>query len=331
MSADRGTSGEDPSDGVASHATDDSHSAPAEAPGHTGWLGRLRSRVDARLAPAHGLVDESSMVRMTVTMTLIVLTLYAVDTGTIRLVSLMLVPVAFLFPQIACRPRYWVLVALGIVASYTEVLHQIDNHKYLINYWCVAVAVSLFASVPRAMLAWNARVMIGLCFAFATAWKLMAPEFPSGLFFHFTFMVDRRFHEFSQVVLGVTPEMIEANMASYEAIKSAVGRETTQTLISTDRSWAVSRFMAIWTIGLEGWIAIAFLAPRRSWLGRTRNLPLLIFMITTYPIAPVRGFAALLATMGFTNCEADERIEKLIFLLVFVLVPLLVLMLPPPL
>jgi hypothetical protein len=293
-----------------------------------GRFDRLRERVDARLGRLYPLVDESTMAQRTVMMTLVVLVLYAVDTSTIRLVALVLTPVAFLFPRIACQPRYWAVVALGIVASYTEVWHQIDNHKYLINYWCVAVALSLFSTNARAMLAWNARVMIGLCFGFATAWKLMAPEFPSGLFFHFTFMVDRRFHVFSELVLGVTPEMIEANMASYEAMKSAVGRETVQLLASTDRSWAVSRFLAVWTIVLEGWIAIAFLAPRRTWLGRTRNLPLLLFMATTYPIAPVRGFAALLATMGFTNCEGDERIAKLTYLLIFLLVPLLVLLLP---
>ena len=42
------------------------------------------------------------------------------------------------------------------------------------------------------MLAWNARALIGLAFAFAVLWKLLSPDYLDGRFFRVALVEDHR-------------------------------------------------------------------------------------------------------------------------------------------
>ena len=54
-------------------------------------------------------------------------------------------------------------------------------------------------------------------------------------------------------------------------------------------------------------IAICFLAPKYSFLGKLRNLSLLIFCVTIYPLVPIPGFASALLLMGYIQSSTDKE------------------------
>jgi hypothetical protein len=186
----------------------------------------------------------------------------------------------------------------------------------------MAVALSFWAANRVYSITFSARVLIGLCFAFATLWKLLIPEFLDGTFFHFTFLTDERFFGFSELIAGVTSDSRAMNMESYRLLNNSASREEFVYLTGTSIIPPLSIFMAYWTVLLEGWIAIAFLSPAGSKISKWRDIPLFIFMLTTYPIATVRGFATLLAVLGFAQCYKENEHMRVIYLAVFILVPL---------
>lgn len=53
-----------------------------------------------------------------------------------------------------------------------------------------------------------------------------------------------------------------------------------------------------WTILIEAVVAVLFLWPEDRGPSRWRDPALLVFILTTYPVAPVIGFAWVLAAMG---------------------------------
>jgi len=54
---------------------------------------------------------------------------------------------------------------------------------------------------------------------------------------------------------------------------------------------------------LEGSLAVLFLLPWRGGVTRWREPALLLFIMTTYPFAPVIGFAWLLLAMALAQSE----------------------------
>src|SRR5262249_49403077 len=135
------------------------------------------------------------------------------------------------------------------------------NHKYLITYWCLALACSRWATNPGRVLAVNGRLLIGLCFLCATLWKVISPDFLDGSFFHFTLLDDARFRSVAES-LGRMPEEIFrrneqaiASLSRYDSLLTVVQLEDTPRII-----W-LAKSLAWWGFGLEALIALAFLWP----------------------------------------------------------------------
>src|SRR5690606_30702432 len=64
---------------------------------------------------------------------------------------------------------------------------------------------------PERLLSANARLMIGLVFAFSVLWKLvLSPDFMNGAFFTVTLLSDHRFEGFTRVAGGLSAEGYEA-------------------------------------------------------------------------------------------------------------------------
>ena len=78
--------------------------------------------------------------------------------------------------------------------------------------------------------------------------------------------------------------------------------------------------MAVWTIVIEGAIAVLFLAPARWIKSQLRNGSLLVFTITTYLVVPVVGFGLLFATMGIAQTHARESRTRAAYLGISMLV-----------
>jgi hypothetical protein len=241
----------------------------------------------------------------------------------LRMAVTILGAIGILFAPARRHPAFWLvlLVPLAYVYLVQGLSQWIINHKYLYVYWCMALGLALLTPTPRRQL-WHASGwLIGGCFAFATLWKLLAPEFPGGGFFHFTLLTDERFSNVASIVGGLTESQAVANKQAMQTLKQAITLPVQVVLQDTERIVLIARAMAIWTIAIEGMIAVAYLSPVRWRLHRYRHLPLILFMVTTYPIATVTGFAGLLAIMAAANCSTNEYRTRVFYIVTFVMAP----------
>jgi len=202
-----------------------------------------------------------------------------------------------------------------------------DNHDYLRALLCLGVATSLPAPDPRRALAWNARWLIGLTFAFAALWKgLLSPDYLDGSFFRVTLLSDGRFHDLAVLLGGVTEASLSAFDAGLHAFLSA---DSASAPVSSP--WApgfvepaalrrLAALLTAFTLLGEAAIALAFLWPPAGRLRRWRNGLLLGFGVASYSFATVRGFGWLLMALGAAQCENRERRTPLLYVGVFVLI-----------
>jgi hypothetical protein len=236
----------------------------------------------------------------------------------VRPLVLVLAVAALVAPGVAASARVW--AALAALAALRVALDWplSDNHGYLLAIWCSALAVACADARPRAVLARNARLLIGLAFALATLQKAFSPDYRDDTFFRWTFAVDGRFEELGRVLgrdaesLERTRDWIAAHPYEPPLPEAAFVETPALRAAATLFTWA--------TLLIEGAVALAFLAPRATALGRVRDATLLLFCAGTYAIAPVAGFGWILLSMGVAQSESD-RIRWL-YLAVFALVVL---------
>ncbi|MBE9076217.1 hypothetical protein IQ241_02715 [Romeria aff. gracilis LEGE 07310] len=223
---------------------------------------------------------------------------------------------AMLFwPGLLTRRLTW--VSLSILAVWNNMGNWpfLVNHEYLITYWVLACTLALYAFVPTAVMAWNARLLIGLCFSFATLWKLLSGEYLDGSFLHLTVLLDPRLSSIA-LLSGVSAETLQANADLFSRLQTSGFSELrTNPLISS-----ISLLLSYWTLLIEGLVALSFLCPRPRWLYQRRDWGLLLFTFTTYTIIPVFSFAAVLLVLGLAQCEYPQR-ERL-YLQAWLLIPI---------
>jgi len=218
-------------------------------------------------------------------------------------------------------PAFWFALSAGLIVNHFLLWHTLDNHKYLLTYWCLALGISRLQADSLGAAALNGRLLIGLCFLFAAASKLLSPEYMDGTFFHYTLLTDRRFSGVSDIVGGVTTEAMVANGVAMRDLARPYGAVEHVALNDGPRIAAMAQVMTWWTVVIEGLIALLFLLPRRLRVGALRDAVLLIFMFTTYPVATVVGFGRVLTVAGLAQTENRLGIERALYLAAFVLLP----------
>jgi hypothetical protein len=258
-------------------------------------------------------------------MTCLLLVSYAESLWFIRIPALALGVVGIVYRPLTRRATYWLVASALLIAGYWVIWYTIDNHKYLTAYWCLALALSLLTSRPLRAAAVNARLLIGLCFLLATVWKLTSLEFVDGTFFHFSLITDPRFRTFTDVIGGVGADLTTANGRMLSALARGESVPPAIAFNSSERVELLARLMAIWTIAIEGLVAAAFLWPEGRGLSRWRDAILLVFVITTYPIASVPGFAWLLVAMGMAQSVASPAWVRPAYVFTYALLPLFLL------
>lgn len=238
----------------------------------------------------------------------------------------------------------WALVCVLFWGFNASDWQWIDNHKYLMSYWALVCALCLLSRRPGELLAHNARWLIGLAFLFATAWKLLAGQYLDGSFLHHTFLADGRLSAAARWMGGVAPELLAQNRLYEDQLALNPAPGFYAQFATTPLMRQVALISSWWTLLIEGLVALAFLVPPRwgtgqgggfqrllGWFSATRDLWLLVFLMTTYLLLPVLGFAYLLAIMGFCQCAGPrtgteltttERRLRLGYLLLFVLLQL---------
>ena len=197
----------------------------------------------------------------------------------------------------------------------------VDNHHYLLTYWCVAIGFVLLSREPGPVLRTNARLLLGLCFAFATAWKFLGGEYLDGSFPGYLLLTDP--HPSSLIPgLSIPPEVLETNrQALAEQAAAGVSGAAVRLEGVTRGVQTVAVMMGLWTIAIELLIATAFLLPLKGGWRRMGDLALLVFIATTYPLAPVLVFGLLLLVMGFSQTRSPDTSWRLAYLLGYVVLP----------
>lgn len=195
------------------------------------------------------------------------------------------------------------------------------NHEYLLTYWVLTCTVAIYAAAPGKVLAWNAKLLVGLCFAFATVWKFLGGEYLDGSFLHLTFLLDERLAAGAFLIGGLDEPILQQNRTLFDTIQST-GNINPQALQSSPRMALMSLILSYWTIFIEAITALAFLLPRPRQLAQLRYVLLLVFIFTTYLAIPVFAFGALLLIMGLASCMETRSQWSPIYLGTLLLLPL---------
>jgi len=265
---------------------------------------------------------EMPLTLMTLKLTAFMLLLHG-GGGWILEVPLRLICVWMLLSPTALRSqRVWLSAAFLLTLVHANHWYSIDNHKYLMTYWTITVAVGVGAANTASVLANNARLLIGLCFGFATFWKFYAGEYLDGSFLHSVFLTDGRVTTPMAAVGGVLEAELENNRAMLSLLTQHPSDDAFVSLATSARLEGIALVSSYWTLFIEGLIAILFLWPGKSrrWM-MAQDAALLVFLATTYVLLPVAGFATLLAIMALSR-RTGPHSWRVVYISILVLIQL---------
>ncbi len=283
----------------------------------------MRSMREAvQRAAAH--VEALPTAPLVLSMTALVLILYPAP---FNLSEQLLLPVfagaLLVLPALRQRVTPWLLVLMTMTATMILFWSGLDNHQYLITYWCIACVLAVQADATEDVLRWNARWLIGLCFFFGTFTKLIWGQFLDGSFFSYQFLIDARLEHAAVLFGGLQLEDLQRNRELVGMLLAAPPTAEA-TLITSQQLIVASQILSVIILVVEALLAAVFLIPRLGRLHQLRDLVLFFFLLTTYPFAPVPGFAAILSVMGLAQCPVDRPKTRLTYLVFFLLIPLIV-------
>ena len=116
------------------------------------------------------------------------------------------------FPSGATSRLGWLAILAMETYANASLWYRIDNHKYLINYWTLACCLYVANDeLDKRWLCVTAKRLVGLCFLFALAWKLIGGEYLDGTFFEHTLITDARFADVATRFGGLSDAQLEEN------------------------------------------------------------------------------------------------------------------------
>lgn len=264
---------------------------------------------------AAGFVLERGTIDIVRLMTLLLLLMHGPKDWYARNPLIVLAMAGVFFPKVRTMAAFWFGCAMFILAHDIVSWAEVDNHKWLMGWWCLALG--LVAMTPEAhrlrVLKTNARVILGLVFAFATLWKVVSFDYVDSTFFKWELLTDKRFRAVAHYVGGVDRDDLRKNRdirkRLQRSFRSDATPEESKELKTGPYVDPLAIFMTWWTILLEGSIAVFCLWPGDRLVAILRTGVVLVFAATTYLLAPVLGFGWVVITMGFAQCP--ERYRKL--------------------
>ncbi len=253
-------------------------------------------------------------------LTLLLLLLHGAQTWDLDVSLSVLCGIAIVCSPLSQSPVMWFVISGAL--TWSNALHwdTIDNHKYLITYWCYVCALVCTADHSAQVMRTNARVLIGLAFGFAVLWKLVAGEYLDGSFLYFEFLTEKRLGAASHLISGLSYDDLERNQLLLSQLSATLLPEMSIRLAGSEGLRKLCLGMSYWTLLIEGVVAFTFLVPRTPLLGRYRDVFLMVFVATTYFLLPVAGFAFVLTLLGLMQCE--RGIFRRIYLVLFICVQL---------
>lgn len=290
---------------------------------------RLREKL-GHLGTQLGIETTEDVLVVALRMFILLLLFHMKDNNPLIIFMPVIVVPGLLVRKIILNKWYWIIYAALTVYFYLimDLVNYVPNHRHIFAYLSIGVLITLFlySNSLNALnfLSVQAKNIIGICFLFATIGKFLAPEFLDGSFFEFTNLIDPRFFGFTSNMAGIDMSSLLENGRNFERFLATEMPQQTVSLNSSQRLESVGLILSYWTIFIEGMTAISFVLPQRFLLSKYRDLFLVTFIITTYPIATVTGFALVLATMGFMQSLREGKMTGFswFYLLVYVLIPL---------
>lgn len=197
------------------------------------------------------------------------------------------------------RPAFWFASAALSFAFLLGAWWTTDDHRFLVAYWLLALGLASLEDSPAESLARHARILLGLVFLFATAWKVLSPDYRNGALFHYLLLVDPRISRVATFAGTLEPATVSENFGRVQQLQADAG--TAVALTDAPGVGMLAAALAIAIVAFEGALAAAFLLPAQRVPWWVRDGLLLAFLVGTYLLAPVLLFGVLLAAMGIAQ------------------------------
>ncbi|MCO5186404.1 MAG: hypothetical protein M9965_20985 [Anaerolineae bacterium] len=261
----------------------------------------------------------TAVTRLETAIALTLLWLLLLNTAYSRVATLILIVVVIglIYRSVQQKWAYWLVIVLLLWLSAHSSSYLILDEYLLGLLWCVAIFLALLTPDPDHYLAFNARILLGLLFLVTVIQKLASPGFADGGMFEASLLFDPRFRPITELFMG--DATIDANGLAARLLLYFNNPLRESVLESTETLATAAKMLTWWTIGIELIIAVMFLWPKRGRLAwkrvmQWRDIPLLIFLATTYPIAIVWQFSWLLSTFGVA--QTDKKWVRVLYLIV---------------
>jgi hypothetical protein len=274
------------------------------------------TRLRAWAARASALLGDPSV---PLVLTLVLVMLATSQKWYVAVPAVVLGTVGIVVPGVRSSGRFWLALAAVLGAAAWSDRWRVDNHQFLIAYWCLAVGLAALGPDPVRVRRISARLLVGVVFLLAVTWKLLAPDFVDGSFMRYTLLTDTRFSEVTTLVGGVSSQDLTANRDALGLFDRPDASPAAVPLRSTDRLDLVAMALTWWTLAIEGAVALLFLVPWRR-LARHRDVALITFVLTTYAVAPVVGFGWILVCLGLVQREPARRLVPVAYVGAFLAV-----------
>jgi hypothetical protein len=264
-----------------------------------------------------GEIDAAPRAELVLRLTLVALLLSQVGRAWSKPVFALAAVAGLLLASLRESALFW--GALFALAAWRVASHWPlgDNHGYLLAYWLLAIFLAVRSRDADAALDGNGRALVGLVFAFATLWKLIAPDYLDGRFFLVTLVDDKRLEHFTHLAAGLDWEPLDALRALVREHQDGLRPPQPGDPEVPARLIAVAQGLTLSLLALEASVAVCFLAPRGWRIARARDALLLLFCGGVYALAPVESFGWLLLCMGLAQCEPGRTGMRRLYLAVF--------------
>jgi hypothetical protein len=274
--------------------------------------------LDARRRTLNGsLVNLETALRLTA----IALLLRPMGPWFVRPAILAAAALVLISPRALRTPAVWISISLLIALRIVDDWPLADNHIYLLAYWSLAIGLSLGASDPSGVLAFNSRSLLGLAFAFAVLWKaFLSPDFLDGRFFRVTLLTDPRFGEAAMLIGGLSSDDLERNRRALDPLPHGAELLDPPPIVEPARLRMLATMSTWGILFLEACVAMLMLLPVPSRFRILRHAAILAFCVVTYAFAPVAGFGWLLLVMGAAQADPEQLWLRRTYVAVFLVV-----------
>jgi hypothetical protein len=230
--------------------------------------------------------------------------------------TVLLTITALLYQPLLRKPVFWLAATVLAAASILDNWYPVDNHKYLLCYWVAVLFVTFSVSkeYQETVLVVNARYFLIAVMGLAVVQKLISENYIDSTFFEFTFLIDPRFSTFLNV-FGVDSSVLAENRAAFDEFRRAYLTEDVVTANLTVPAAVppLAFLVTWWTVLIEAVIAALFLFCRDT-PDKLGHVLLIVFILTTYIVAPVFGFGFTVAILGYAVCPPRWALLRLTYI-----------------